>query len=243
MSSICHRCGKEFPDEDFITETGRKSVECNKCRERRKKYLKPVQKPVEEKPQEKIEEYSLKEYLPDYFGVEKSVNLIEQQQEPEKFLNPIVQLSKEITSLTGVRFNPKDSEKDYILNVLYFKSKSFEPFIVVIQRRLSTLEIVDFTIKHAKSFKFEIDFLKNFLTGFDLEKDTKIVVENNFDFMQGFLEGLFYKWQLNDSLFVKEDLEKVLKILIGVEKYNKEIGDFSNYWKYENQLKLFDKGP
>lgn len=169
--------------------------------------------------------------------------MVEQQQEPEKFLNPIVQLSKEITSLTGVRFNPKDSEKDYILNVLYFKSKSFEPFIVVIQRKLSTLEIVDFTVRHSKSFKFEIDFLKNFLTGFDLEKDTKIVVENNFDFMQGFLEGLFYKWQLNDSLFVKEDLEKVLKILIGVEKYNKEIGDFSNYWKYENQLKLFDKGP
>lgn len=243
MSSICHRCGKEFPDEDFITETGRKSVECNKCRERRKKYLKPVQKPVEEKPQEKIEEYSLKEYLPEYFGVEKPVDLVEQQKEPEKFLNPIVQISKEVTSLTGVRFNPKDSEKDYILNVLYFKSKSFEPFIVVIQRRLSTLKIVDFTIKHAKSFKFEIDFLKNSLTGFDLEKDTKIVVENNFDFMQGFLEGLFYKWQLNDSLFVKEDLEKVLKILIGVEKYNKEIGDFSNYWKYENQLKLFDKGP
>lgn len=242
MSSICHRCGKEFPDEDFITETGRKSVECKKCRERRKKYRKPVQKPVEEKPQEKTEESSLKQYLPEYFGVEEPVDLVEQQKEPEKFLNPIVQLSKEITSFTGVRFNPKDSEKDYILNVLYFKSKSFEPFIVVIQRKLSTLEIVDFTVRHSKSFKFEIDFLKNSLTDFELEKDTKIVVENNFDFMQGFLEGLFYKWQLNDSLFVKEDLEKVLKILIGVEKYNKEIGDFSNYWKYENQLKIFNKG-
>lgn len=241
MSSICHRCGKEFPDEDFVTETGRKSVECKKCRERRKKYRKPVQKTVEEKPQEKTEEFSLKQYLPDYFGVEKPVDLVDQQQEPEKFLNPIVQLSKEITSLTGVRFNPKDSEKDYILNVLYFKSKSFEPFIVVIQRKLSTLEIVDFTVRHSKSFKFEIDFLKNSLTDFELEKDTKIVVENNFDFMQGFLEGFFYKWQLNDSLFVKEDLEKVLKILIGVEKYNKEIGDFSNYWKYENQLKFFNE--
>lgn len=241
MSSICHHCGKEFPDEDFITETGRKSVECNKCRERRKKYRKPVQKPVEEKPQEKIEEFSLKQYLPNYLGIEKPVDLVEQQKEPEKFLNPVVQISKEVTSLTGVRFNPKDSEKDYILNVLYFKSKSFEPFIVVIQRKISTLEIVDFTVRHAKSFKFEIDFLKNSLTGFELEKDTEVVIENNFDFMQGFLEGLFYKWQLNDSLFVKEDLEKVLKILIGVEKYNKESGDFSNYWKYENQLKFFNE--
>lgn len=198
-------------------------------------------KPVEEKPQEKIEEFSLKQYLPEYFGIEKPVDLVEQQKEPEKFLNPVVQISKEVTSLTGVRFNPKDSEKDYILNVLYFKSKSFEPFIVVIQRKLSTLEIVDFTVRHAKSFKFEIDFLKNSLTGFELEEDTKVVVENNFDFMQGFLEGLFCKWQLNDSLFVKEDLEKVLKILIGVEKYNKELGDFSNYWKYENQLKFFNE--
>lgn len=189
----------------------------------------------------KIEEYSLKQYLPEYFGIEKPVDLVEQQKEPEKFLNPVVQISKEVTSLTGVRFNPKDSEKDYILNVLYFKSKSFEPFIVVIQRKLSTLEIIDFTVRHAKSFKFEIDFLKNSLTGFELEKDIEVVIENNFDFMQGFLEGLFYKWQLNDSLYVKEDLEKVLKILIGVEKYNKEAGDFSNYWKYENQLKFFNE--
>lgn len=241
MSSICHRCGKEFPDEDFITETGRKSVECKKCRERRKKYLKPVKKLIEEKPQEKIEESSLKQSLPDHLGVEEPVNLVEQQAEPEKVLNPIVQISNDVTSLTGVRFNPKDSEKDYILNVLYFKSKSFEPFIVVIQRKLSTLEIVDFTTRHAKSFKFEIDFLKNSLTGFELEKDTKVVIENNFDFMQGFLEGLFYKWQLNNSLFVKEDLEKVLKILIGVEKYNKEIGDFSNYLKYEDQLRYFNE--
>lgn len=224
MSSICHRCGKEFPDEDFITETGRKSVECNKCRGRRKKYKKKPEENLDKTlvPELPVDPSTNVSIAPTMVSIPEPV-----KENPEK--TAIQEISETTTSLTAVKFVGKDKEKSVLLNFLYFKSKTFQPFIVVIERKVSTLEIVDFAVKHAKGLKYELDFLQKNLKSFEIEPISEIHIEENPSFMNGFLTGLSCKWQLNGSYTITEDFEKVLKFLLGFETYKKDCGDFTNY--------------
>ena len=219
---VCSRCHKTLPDSDFH-ENGMVYLQCNSCREKRRKYREnrrkssSLTKPVNNVPKKKSKVCN-----------EKAIDF---------FVESIIQKQATLT-FCGLCLEDDQAPHYTLIRV----TGDFNPFNIILKNDLKTLKISDFAISRCKNL---VAFSEQCIETLKKEgnKDYSI---NNSNFINEtcdsleFLRYLIMNFKNSDK---SNDFMKIFEILIGVLIYSKEDKNLMDYMNFEEKAFEFENIP
>lgn len=219
---VCSRCHKTLPDCDF-QENGTTYLQCNSCREKRRKYREKCRKssaltkPVNNVPKKKSKVCN-----------EKAIDF---------FIESIIQKQATLT------FCGLCLEDDQIPHYTLIRvTGDFNPFNIILKNDLKTLKISDFSISRCKNL---VVFSEQCIETLKKEgnKDYFINNSNFINETRDSLEFLRYLIMNFKNSNKSNDFMKIFEILIGVLIYSKKDKNLMDYMNFEEKAFEFENIP
>lgn len=221
---VCSRCHKTLPDSDFC-ENGMVYLQCNSCREKRRKYreshrkISPLTKPVNKVISKKKAKVCNK----------KSIDF---------FVQSIIQKQVALT------FCSLGLENAFVpFYILIQVTGNFNPFTILLKNNPETMKISDFVISHCKSLSaFSeqcISALKKESNKDYILLNDKNVIGKTFNSLK-FLKYLTMEFKNPDK---SNDFIKIIEFLIGSLIYSKRDKELLTYLNFEEKIFEFENFP
>lgn len=219
---VCSRCHKTLPDCDF-QENGTTYLQCNSCREKRRKYREKCRKssaltkPVNNVPKKKSKVCN-----------EKAIDF---------FIESIIQ--KQAT-LTFCSLCLEDDQSPHY--TLIRVTGDFNPFNIILKNDLKTLKISDLVISRCKNL---VVFSEQCIETLKKEGNKDYFINNSnfinetFDSLE-FLRYLIMNFKNSNK---SNDFMKIFEILIGVLIYSKKDKNLMDYMNFEEKAFEFENIP
>ena len=221
---VCSRCHKTLPDCDF-QKNGMVYLQCNSCREKRKKYRENCRKSS-----------SLIKQINKVIPKKKSK--VSNEKSIDFFVQSIIQKQVVLT------FCSLCLENTFVpFYILIQVTGNFNPFTILLKNNPETMKISDFVISHCKSLSSFSEQCINALKK-ESNKDyillnDKNVVEKTFDSLK-FLKYLTTEFKNPDK---SNDFMKIIEFLIGSLIYSKEDKELLTYLNFEEKIFEFENIP
>ena len=220
---VCSRCHKTLPDSDFH-ENGTTYLQCNSCREKRRKYRENRKKnPNRSTPVNKV--------------ISKKKSKISNEKSIDFFVQSIIQKQATLT------FCSLCSENDMSpFYTLIRVTGNFDSFSILLKNDPKTLKISDFAISRCKSL---IAFSGQCIEALKKEGNKEYILNNaNFiDETCDSLEFLRYLTMEFKNPNKSDDFMKIIEILIGALTYSKKDKELMDYMNFEEKVFEFENIP
>lgn len=219
---VCSRCHKTLPDCDF-QENGTTYLQCNSCREKRRKYREKCRK--------------ISALTKQVNNVPKKKSKVCNKKAIDFFIESIIQKQATLT-FCGLCLEDDQVPHYTLIRV----TGDFNPFNIILKNDLKTLKISDFAISRCKNL---VVFSEQCIETLKKEGNKDYFINNSnfinetFDSLE-FLRYLIMNFKNSNK---SNDFMKIFEILIGVLIYSKKDKNLMDYMNFEEKAFEFENIP